>query len=134
MIDSGQSQSLTELQAAGRNVEIVNQRRVFIPEVLIDVSQDSVSDGDYERIVWLEVLLVHVAAAVQEGHPGLLTGPVGHSLEQRRPELVTPLREQFLSSLTHGQSENVLEQQVDVEVGGEKFGVLLEILFKISKE
>ena len=50
-----------------------------VPEILVDVCQDAVSDGDNERVVRLESLLVHVTAAVHEGHPGLLTAGINIS-------------------------------------------------------
>ena len=72
---------------------------VVPPQVLIDIRQNTVSNGQNSRVVWFHLLLAVVAAAVHGRNPGLLAGSVGHLGEQRHASLVPPLAKQIIGGI-----------------------------------
>ena len=72
----------------------------YPPQILIDILQDPVSNGQNDRIIWVNLLSAVVTAAVEERHPGLLAGPVGQLGEEGRASLGLPLAEQITGGLT----------------------------------
>ena len=77
--------------------------KIFLPpQVLIDIIQNTVSNGQNDRVIRLHLLSAVVTAAVHERNPGLLAGSVGHLGEERHPSLGLPLAKQILGGLTQG--------------------------------